>query len=144
MPSIARSALVSHSAADMYALVCDVESYPDFLPWCQNALVTEQSASHQIATVLIDKRMQGVKFTTRNQLETNSAIHMELIDGPFKRLSGFWQFQPLSDDACKVELSIDFEFKSRILARLLGPAFSKICDSMVAAFVARADQLSKS
>lgn len=140
MPSIARSALVSHSAADMYALVCDIESYPDFLPWCHAASVAEQSQTHQVATVSIDKRMQGVRFTTRNKLEADSAIDMELVDGPFRQLSGFWRFKPIGDAACKVELSIDFEFKSRVLAGLLGPAFSKICDSMVAAFVQRADQ----
>lgn len=144
MPVIARTALVSHSAADMYALVCDIESYPDFLPWCKSASVSEQSQTHQVATVSIDKRMQGVSFTTRNRLDEGSAIQMELIDGPFRLLSGGWHFKPIGDAACKVELSIDFEFKSRILAGLLSPAFSKICDTMVAAFVQRADQQRRS
>ncbi|MFK7892474.1 MAG: type II toxin-antitoxin system RatA family toxin [Granulosicoccus sp.] len=143
MPSITRSVLVSHSAADMYALVCDIESYPEFLPWCQHATVSEQSKTHQLATVSVDKRMQGVKFTTRNRLETDSAIHMGLVEGPFRKLSGLWQFKPLADDACKVELSIDFEFRNRILAKLLNPAFSKICDTMVGAFVQRADALKR-
>lgn len=144
MQSIARSALVEHSAANMYQLVCDVESYPEFLPWCQSAQVAEKSDTHQLATVSIDKRMQGVQFTTRNRLQENAAIHMELVEGPFKQLAGVWTFKPLGDDACKVELSIDFEFKNRLLAKLLGPAFSKICDTMVAAFVHRADQLKRS
>jgi ribosome-associated toxin RatA of RatAB toxin-antitoxin module len=128
----------------MYALVCDIESYPEFLPWCQKATVAEQSPTHQLATVSIDKRMQGIKFTTRNRLEEGSAIHMGLVDGPFRTLSGVWRFKTIGDDACKVELSIEFEFKSRILAKVLSPAFSKICDTMVAAFVKRADQLSQS
>lgn len=143
MPSIARSALVSHSAAKMYALVRDIESYPEFLPWCQNATIAEQSASHQLATVTVDKRMQGVQFTTRNRLEADSAIQMGLVDGPFRSLSGLWQFKPIGEEACKVELAIEFEFKSRVLAKLLSPAFSRICDSMVAAFVQRADQLAQ-
>lgn len=141
MPSISRSALVSHSASAMYNLVCDIESYPSFLPWCAAASVAEQSDEHQLATVSVDKRMQGVKFTTRNQLEKDEAIHMGLVDGPFRKLVGVWRFKAIADDACKVELSIDFEFKSRILAALLGPAFTKICDTMVAAFVKRADEL---
>ena len=141
MPSISRSALVGHSAADMFSLVCDIESYPHFLPWCSDASVAEESKSHQLATVYMDKRMRGLKFTTRNRLETNEAIHMGLVDGPFKKLSGVWHFTQIDEQSCKVELGIDFEFKSRIMATLLGGAFSAICDSMVAAFVRRADDL---
>ncbi len=85
--------------------------------------------------------MQGLKFTTRNRLEQNSAIHMGLVDGPFKKLSGVWRFTAIDENACKVELAINFEFKSRILGAMLGGAFSKICDTMVAAFVKRADEL---
>jgi len=141
MPSISRSALVTHSAADMYALVRDIESYPRFLPWCDDASVAEQSDTHQLASVHMDKRMRSLKFTTRNRLEQDSAIHMGLVDGPFKKLSGVWRFTPLDESACKVELAIDFEFKSRVLGAVLGGAFSKICDTMVAAFVKRADEL---
>ena len=141
MPSISRSALVAHSAANMFSLVCDIESYPQFLPWCSDASVAENSDTHQLATVFMDKRMRGLKFTTRNRLETNEAIHMGLVDGPFKKLSGVWNFTQIDERSCKVELAIDFEFKSRILATLLGGAFSAICDSMVAAFVKRAGDL---
>ncbi len=89
----------------------------------------------------MDKRMQGLKFTTRNRLEPDAAIHMGLVDGPFKKLAGVWKFTAIEESACKVELAISFEFKSRILGAVLGGAFSKICDTMVAAFVKRADEL---
>jgi len=125
----------------MFALVRDIESYPRFLPWCADASVAEQSDTHQLASVHMDKRMRSLKFTTRNRLEQDSAIHMGLVDGPFKKLSGVWRFTPLEESACKVELAIDFEFKSRVLGAVLGGAFSKICDTMVAAFVKRADEL---
>jgi len=141
MPSISRSALVSHSASSMYGLVRDIDSYPRFLPWCSAARIQEQSDTHQLASVSMDKRMRSLEFTTRNRLEKDSAIHMGLVDGPFKTLSGVWRFTPLDEHACKVELAIDFEFKSRVLAALVGGAFSKICDTMVAAFVKRADEL---
>ncbi len=141
MTSISRSALVTHSANSMYSLVRDIEAYPQFLPWCANAKVLEQGDEHQLASIFMDKRMQGLKFTTRNQLEPDSAIHMGLVDGPFKKLSGVWRFSAIEDNACKVELVIDFEFKSRVLGMVLGGAFSKICDTMVAAFVKRADEL---
>lgn len=125
----------------MYSLVHDVGAYPQFLPWCADAKVLEQSDDHQIASVFMDKRMQSLKFTTRNRLEPDSAIHMGLVDGPFKKLSGVWRFTEIEANACKVELAIDFEFKSRVLGMVLGGAFSKICDTMVAAFVKRADEL---
>lgn len=141
MTSISRSALVTHSAANMFKLVSDVESYPQFLPWCQSASVAEQTEKHQLATVSVDQRMRGVRFTTRNKLVTDEAIHMSLVDGPFKKLSGIWRFKPIDESGCRVELEIDFEFKSRIMGALMGAAFSRICDTMVAAFIQRADKV---
>lgn len=141
MPTIARSALVSHSASQMYALVNDVASYPQFLPWCDTARVIEQTDQHQLASLTIDRRMKGISFTTRNTLSENESIAMALVDGPFRQLRGVWHFKALDDASCKVELSMEFEFKSRVFGALMGPAFTKICDTMVAAFVKRADQI---
>lgn len=141
MPTIARSALVSHSAAEMFRLVRDIEAYPTFLPWCHAASVAEQTEEHQIASITFDRRVRGARFTTRNRLVPDTAIHMALVDGPFRQLRGVWKFKPIDDDACRVELEIEFEFKSRIFAALMGTAFSKICDTMVAAFVKRADEI---
>lgn len=125
----------------MYALVCDIESYPQFLPWCDTASVAEQSDTHQLATVTIDKRMKGISFTTRNTLTADESISMALVNGPFRTLRGVWRFKPISDDACRVELEMQFEFQSRVFGLIMGPAFTKICDTMVAAFVKRANQL---
>ncbi len=143
MPTIARSALVSHSAGDMYSLVRDVESYPEFLPWCDTANVVEQTDHHQLASVTIDRRMKGISFTTRNTLTENESIGMSLVNGPFRQLQGMWHFKPIDENSCRVELSMNFEFKSRVFGALMGPAFTKICDTMVAAFVKRADQISQ-
>lgn len=125
----------------MYQLVLDIESYPAFLPWCQAASVAEQDATQQLASLTMDQRMRGTRFTTRNQLEENQAIHMKLVEGPFRRLSGVWRFKAIDEYACRVELEMSFEFKSRLFATLMGPAFSRICDTMVAAFVKRADKI---
>lgn len=141
MPTIARSALVSHSAAEMYRLVHDIEAYPDFLPWCYSATVTQQDGRQQVASITVDRRMQGMRFTTRNSLVENESIHLDLVEGPFRQLSGVWRFSPIDGDACRVELQIEFQFKSRIFSALMGPAFTKICDTMVAAFVRRADDV---
>jgi len=143
MPTISRTALVEHTSKDMFELVCDIESYPDFLPWCSAAKVDESSETHQVASVTINQVINQSEFSTRNALETNQSITMELVDGPFKHLTGTWQFKPLGDSACRVLLDIDFEFANPMVGRLISPAFNKVCDSLVNAFLRRADQLGK-
>lgn len=141
MPVITRSALVSHPASDMYLLVQDIESYPEFLPWCDSASVQEQSDSHQVARVALTKKLRQAAFTTRNRLTPGQSIHMSLVDGPFRYLEGQWTFTPIGDAACRAELEVNFEFGSRVFATLVGPAFKRICDSLVNSFIARADQV---
>ncbi len=141
MPTISRTALVEHTSQDMFELVCDIESYPDFLPWCSAARVDEHSETHQLASVTINQVINQSEFSTRNALETNQSITMQLVDGPFKYLTGTWQFKPLGDTACKVTLDIDFEFASPMVGRVISPAFNKVCDTLVNAFLKRADQL---
>jgi len=141
MPTISRTALVEHTAQDMYELVCDIESYPEFLPWCSAAKVDERSETHQLASVSINQVINQSEFSTRNALVENQSIAMELVDGPFKRLNGTWQFKPLGDTACKVLLDIDFEFSNPVVGKLISPAFNKVCDTLVSAFIKRADQL---
>ncbi len=143
MPSISRTALVEHTAQSMYELVIDVDSYPQFLPWCSAARVDEHSESHQLASVTINQVINRSEFSTRNQLKVNESITMELIDGPFKQLSGTWRFEPLGDTACKILLDIDFEFASPMVAKLIAPAFNKVCDTLVDAFIKRAGELSR-
>ncbi len=143
MPSISRTALVEHTAQSMYELVIDVDSYPQFLPWCSAARVDERSESHQLASVTINQVINQSEFSTRNQLKVNESITMELINGPFKQLSGTWRFEPLGDTACKILLDIDFEFASPMVAKLIAPAFNKVCDTIVDAFIKRAGELSR-
>jgi len=132
---------VEHAAGDLYQLVIDVARYPEFLPWCKAARVLEQSEDSQVASVTIDERMKSASFTTKNQLEPDEAVHMTLVDGPFRQLRGTWRFKALAENACRVELEMEFEFKTKVFAMMMGPAFNKICDTMVDAFVRRADQL---
>ena len=139
MPTILRSALVPYLAHDMYSLVCDIDSYPQFLPWCGHAQILESSDTHQLARVAISKRIEHSEFTTRNILDPDKSVQMTLVDGPFRHLQGSWQFLPLGQDACKVELEVDFEFSSQTLARVLSPAFTRVCDTLVSAFIQRAD-----
>ena len=138
MSRISRSALVEYTASQMYQLVLDVESYPEFLPWCSAGEIAEISDEHQVATVSINKAFKQTKFTTQNTLEQNQQIAMSLQDGPFKHLNGVWRFKALGDSACKVELDIEFQFSSSVVEKMIGPAFSAVTQTVVNSFVKRA------
>lgn len=141
MTHIHRSAMVPYSASAMYDLVLDVSSYPEFLPWCGGASVQSQSEDCQIASVSIAKGPINTAFTTRNTLMPNREIKVNLVKGPFKSLSGTWRFDSTSDTACRIELDMHFEFSAGPLGMVLKPVFTAICDSLLNAFVQRAEKL---
>jgi ribosome-associated toxin RatA of RatAB toxin-antitoxin module len=141
MKRIARSAIVEHSAAEMYALVETIEAYPGFLPWCAGAVVHERRPGSTRATLTVGVRGLRHAFTTRNQNRPGEAIDMHLVEGPFRRFEGQWRFVPLSEHACRIEFSLQYEFASRALGRVLAPLFDNIADSMVEAFVRRAGEV---
>ncbi len=143
MQTISRSALVEHSAGEMYALVCDIEQYPAFLPWCGAATVKEASATHQVASVSISRMAQKSTFTTRNALIQDQRIDMQLLEGPFRKLKGTWLFKPLSEAACKIELEVEFEFSNAVVAKMFMPAFEKACNTVMDSFIQRARQQAK-
>lgn len=141
MPSVQRSVLVPYGAPTMFALVEQVESYPQFLPWCGGAEVLERGDDRMVATLRIDFRGLRHSFTTENVHDPDRSIRMRLRDGPFSRLDGRWTFSPLRDDACKVEFSLDYAFAGALLSRALSPVFDQIAASFVDAFVRRAEAL---
>jgi ribosome-associated toxin RatA of RatAB toxin-antitoxin module len=138
---VSKSALVSHSAADMYALVNDIESYPRFLPWCRSTEVLSRNQEEIRATIEIAKGSLSKTFTTQNRLRPEKMIEIHLLDGPFRRLEGAWQFQELRKDACKVSLDLEFEFANPLVRMTLGPIFGHIADTMVDAFCKRAREV---
>lgn len=144
MKTIHKSVLLWHSAHEMFALVTDIEHYPQFLPWCEHSEVLEQADHTMVAKV--GMAISGLRhsFTTRNVHEDNRKVSMELVDGPFSHLDGCWLFTPLGDGsqrACKVEFTLSYGFSSATLAKLVGPVFDKIAGNLVDAFVKRADQV---
>ena len=141
MPSVSRHALVAYSAAEMFALVDDIESYPQFLPWCRSTRIISRSDDEVRATLEMAKGALSKSFSTCNRLQANKMIEIRLLDGPFRHLEGFWRFEPLADEACKVSLDLEFEFSSRLLQMTVGPLFSQIADTMVDAFCKRARQV---
>ena len=139
MPTIKRSALVEHSAARMFALVNDIEAYPRRFDWCDSAQVLEADAAHVIARLDLGFGALRTWFTTENTLSPPHHIDMQLRDGPFRKLSGRWQFHALDESACKVTLTLDFEPQSRLLGPALTLGFQGLADRMVDDFVRIAD-----
>ncbi len=142
MKRITRSAIVEHSASQMYDLVQDIESYPRFLPWCIETEVLERSVSSTTARLSVGMR-GGLRhtFTTQNANHPGEGIRLRLVEGPFKRFGASWRFSPLRGHACRIEYHMEYEFSSALLAKVLEPLFDRIADTMVDAFVRRADEV---
>lgn len=138
---IDRSALVLYSSDQMYQLINDVPAYPAFLPWCSGANILSHEPHEMIATLEIAKGAVRQQFTTRNRFHDENAIHMELLEGPFKYLRGVWRFVPLQANACKVVLQLDFDFSGTITKMALGTVFNQAANTMVDAFCRRASEV---
>ncbi len=139
MHCIRKSVLAPYSAQQMYDLVDRVEDYPRFLPWCGGVDVHERSET--VLDVTVHIHFLGIRshFRTRD-VRGPGHLEMKLVDGPFRRLEGWWRFIPLVEDACKVEFMLEYEFASRTLETLIGPVFDKITRSFVDAFVNEAER----
>lgn len=141
MPAISKSALVPYSPEQMFQIVDDVNAYPQFLPWCGGAQVLERNADEVRASVEIAHSGIHKSFTTLNRLQKGKMIEMQLVDGPFKHLHGFWRFDALGEEGCKVSLDLDYEFSNKLLGLAIGKVFSQIADSLVESFCKRAEAL---
>lgn len=141
MPKVDRSALVPHSAEQMYELVNDVLTYPEFLPGCVGSRIISKSETHQKAA--IDVAKMGIKktFATSNTMVPGREINLELLEGPFKDLKGRWDFIPLADDACKVIFHLEFEFNNPLIDFAFNKIFSELMGSLVQAFIRRAKEV---
>jgi ribosome-associated toxin RatA of RatAB toxin-antitoxin module len=141
MAQVDRSALVLHTAEEMFDIVNDVERYPEFLPWCAKTEVVSRSDTELVATLYLSKGGLNYSFTTRNQLNRPLRMTLELEEGPFSQLVGTWDFKALSDEACKVSLSLQFEFSGKIASFAMSKVFNQVATTLVDAFVNRADQV---
>lgn len=138
MSVVKRSALVPFRAEQMFHLVDDIEAYPEFLPWCKSAVILHRDDHEVRASLELARGALSKSFTTVNRNQPGKMIEMRLLEGPFRHLEGFWQFQSLGDDGCKVTLDMEYEFSSRILKMTVGPVFDHIANSLVDAFCQRA------
>ena len=138
MRQVDRTALVPYTPEQMFALVADIERYPQFVPWVTGAKVLRQEEGGVIGQLEMERAGVREKFTTRNVLEPPARMSLELVDGPFRLLDGLWTFEKVGDKGTKIRLAIRFEFKNPLTAMLLSRAFEKSCAEMVDAFVLRA------
>ena len=122
----------------MYRLVDDIDSYADFLPWCNRSEVLSRSHDTVEATLELHKGAVSKTFSTRNTLRENEAIELQLLGGPFRHLAGGWTFHSLGNEGSKVTLELEFEFDSRMADMMFGAFFEETCNSLVDAFTSRA------
>jgi len=137
MREVKRSALVNQSPARLYALINDVESYPQFLPWCTHARVESRTAQEIVATIGVRQGALHGEFTTRNSLDADRSVQMRLISGPFRMLEGRWLLTPV-EAGCRVDLTMRFAFRHALTGLLFEAKFADTVGSLVDAFVARA------
>ncbi len=141
MPEITRSALLPYPAGFMYELVNDVKSYPEFLPWCGEVEIHAEAELEMEASINIRGAGLNQWFKTRNAMLPGESIVMELVEGPFRQLSGVWRFVDIGDDGCKIELEMNFEFKRGLASAIIAPAFTRIANTLVDSFCERAREL---
>jgi ribosome-associated toxin RatA of RatAB toxin-antitoxin module len=144
MREVRRSALVAQSPQRMFALINDIESYPQFLPWCTSARVQSRNEHEIIASVGVRRGALNAEFTTRNELTPDRHIAMRLVSGPFKTLEGDWTLTPVAvpgQPGCRVDLLLRFAFANRLAGMVFEPLFEDTAASLVDAFVARARAL---
>ena len=138
MTRIEKTALVKFSAQQMFDLVNDIESYPQFLPWCSQSRIIKREGNIVEAELSISKGGFQKAFSTRNELDMGKKMTVSLIDGPFSHLAGVWQFQPLREDASKILFNLDFELSGKLASLAFGAVFNQICNTMVSSFTQRA------
>ncbi len=147
MPSYSTMRRVRHSAADMFDLVADVEKYPEFVPLCAGMRVRSSEEKREGLTVMVAQMTVAYKlirqtFTSRATLDRPKlSILVEYLDGPFSHMQNRWSFRPTGEQTCEVEFFIDYRFKSRSLALLMGTMFDTAFQRFAAAFEKRADEV---
>ena len=147
MPRFSNRRRVQHGAQQMFDLVADVERYPEFVPLCHALTVRQRTPKPDgtevvIADMTVSFKLVKETFTSRVTLDrANLTILVEYLKGPFSNLENRWTFEPKSDNSCEVSFYIAYEFKSRMLALLMGAMFDAAFQRFAGAFEKRADKV---
>jgi len=141
MRDVTRSALVARPPQLLYRVVEEVERYPEFVPGCTLAQVLSRDGNVVVARLAVSRGVLSTEFTTRNLMDPNRSIHMQLVEGPFRVLQGHWSFTPVASNGCRIEFALQFEFSNALKSALFEPLFEQTAASLLRAFVARAQSL---
>ena len=142
MTRLQRSALLPYPAADVYRIINDVARYPEFLPWCKSAVVLTDEPTAMMARLTVEAKGFRESFTTRNALEPDRAIRLDLVDGPFSHFNGEWRLSGVGGGGCRVELDLSFAFKGarRLLSRVVAKSIGTVANAVMDAFCHRAHE----
>lgn len=137
MPLIKQSELVPYTAEEMFALIADVEAYPEFLPGCERSWIEWRDGPRFRAGMAVRKGKVAFSFRTEQVLEPPVRLDLRLVEGPFRKLEGGWQ---VASNAlgCRVSLALDFEFENRLVGAALSPVFRLMTGALVSSFRERA------
>ncbi len=141
MPRFKTQRQLPYSARQLSDMVADVARYPDFLPWCKAARVYNKKGDIFDADLIIGFNLFREQFTSRVEVVPGSSVKVDYLDGPLRRLYNYWIFKEDPKGLTNIDFEVDFEFKSRMLEKLIGEVFSRATQKMVSAFEARARDL---
>ena len=125
----------------IFKLINNVDRYSEFLPWCSDSVILNDSASEMTAEIEITGKPIKWKFKTKNKYQENEIIKIKLVDGPFKNLEGYWKFHQIDQYNTNVSLFLEYEFSSKIIELSLKPIFSSIMSSILDSFISEAFRL---
>lgn len=139
--NISKEAIVAYSAREMYTLVNDLPSYPEFVPWCVQGEVVSETDTEMVGRLTFSSLGQRFALETRNTLEADKSILLRLEKGPLTSLEGAWRFHALDGGGCHVCLNLHFQASDAVVARLFSPFFQRVSSELVSNFVRRADSV---
>jgi coenzyme Q-binding protein COQ10 len=140
MPTHAEQRVLPYTPEQLFALVADIERYPEFLPWCVAARIKKRRADLVVADLVIGFKVFRERFTSRVALDPPGHIDVSYAEGPFRRLNNHWVFERVPG-GCHIDFFVDFEFKSRLMQKVIEVLFSEAVRRMVGAFEKRARDL---
>ena len=140
MPSHTEQQISPYTPQQLFDLVADIEKYPEFLPWCRAARILERGNNEFLGELVISFAHITESYTSRVTLSEPHSIDVVMVKGPFEYLTNKWKFTPL-ENGTRIDLALDFKFRSRLLEKLIGSLFSKATNKMAGAFKKRAQEL---
>lgn len=140
MPQHSEQQFSPYTPEQLFTLVADVAKYPEFLPWCRAARVSERTETSFLGELIISFAHMSESYTSRVTLTPHTQVDVVMVKGPFEYLTNRWHFTP-TECGTRIDFSLDFQFRSKMLEKLIGGLFSKATAKMVSAFKERADAL---